>query len=664
METEDYQRIIENFKEIFSDIPLDSKEQILESNIRLLVKEPIDEILLTNKFSLASNIIKLLIEEKVINPNFILSILIKHTNNQIGLFLIGMVFRMGANPNVYFPVPGYENLHILCALSLRSGDLTDPYFRNICHLLRNFGSNIEYPAINLKNYDTANLDISYVEKVTKESSSKLDSNITVKKFIREQGKLPDEDLSDFLDSIENDLLLNFTIAYDNTELFRRIHELDFFDEIFNKGNNSLNATLSLFLNISTASANNIANEITDKIIKSINKDTINTQRIPIYAAIISSDMELFKLMAGKGSAIKYVSITHLIANYKRYKNMQLNIYKNNFWMLLDAIGIGADIDIFQFDLFTSTAEYSEIEEVKKAYDNPKWKKLCNIVKEDEVRQEIKQLSFELNLGTNLTEKEACTKFKQISLLDKNHFIESAIRRQEDRISSELSTINDFTNGGKAPKKRCNIKSTVMKNPYAYNDARMAFYRDSEDGEVWCFTSDTFSTLIANKINPYTSKRLPDKFIETLKAQTNILRDLGLYDFNNSIKDTLKEYFDRNVINNKKTDYSYNTVIKCLSLYGLSEERFNSLGENSLKQTILNDICDVNLNFFDVLTPKHQVILTSRIIYSLSKSMKEPGNFFQTISRAVVGNLQDVTFENNESNKNDEEAINNYMGMLE
>jgi len=664
MADDDYQRIIEKFKEIFSDIPLDTRREILDSSIRLLVGNPVEEILLTNHFSLASNIIKLIIEEKLVDVNYILSMLIKHTKNQIGLFMIGMVFRRGANPNVYFPVPGYDNLHILCALSLRSGDMTDYYFRYVIQLLKVFGSNINYPAINIKKFDTANLDISYVEKVAQESSNTLNQQITVKQFVREQGKLPDEDFEDFLNSIEEDMLLNFTIAYDNTELFSRVYQLEFFDEIFNKGKNTTNAILSLFLNISTANATNIANEITDKIIKSINKDTINTQRIPLYAAIVSSDMGLFKLMAAKGSAIKYVSITQLIANYKRYKNMDLNIYKNNFWMLIDAVNIGADIDIYQFDLFTSAAEYNEIEELKKSYDTPKWKKLCAVIKEDEPRQEIKQLSFELNLGTNLNEKEACNKFKQISLLDKNHFIESAVRRQEDRISNELSIINDFTGGGKAPRSRCSKKSTIIKNPYAYNDARMAFYKDPEDGEVWCFTSDTFSNLVANKINPYNGKRLPDKFIETLKAQVNILRDLGLFDYNNSIKDTLKEYFERNQINNKKTDYGYNTVVKCLSLYGLSEERLNSLGENSLRETVLNDICDVNLSFFDILTPKHQVIITCRVIYSLSKTMKEPGNFYQTISRAVVGNTTDTIYESDDKNLEEEKAISNYMGMLE
>lgn len=663
MSDDNYERIIDNFKEIFTDIPLDTRRSIMESNINKLVKDSIPETMLTNHYSLASNIIKLIIEEKLVDVNYILSMLIKHTKNEIGLFMIGMVFRLGANPNVYFPVSGYGNIHILCALSLRLGDLTDFYFRYIIQLLKVLGSNINYPAYNLKESDTSNLDVNYVEKVAEEVSDDQNLKMTVGEFVRSQGKLPDEDFTDFLDSIEDEKLLDFTIAYDNVELFQKVVELDYFKSIFNTDSQEAEI-VSFFLNISTANALNIANEITDKIIPTINTATINTQRIPIYTAVISSDLNLFKLLARKGSSIKYVSITQLIANYKKYKRKNLKIYNNNFWMLLEAVNIGADIDIYQFDLFTSTADYDEIEEIKKAYDVPKWKKLCAVTKEDETRQEIKQIAFELNLDYNMKENEICNKIKQISLLDKNQFLESAIKRQEDRITVELSNINQFTGGGKPPVSRCSKKSTIIKNPYAYNDTRMAFYRDPDDNEIWCFTSDTFSNLIASKINPYTGKELPDKFIETLKAQINILVGLGLFNFNNSIKDTLKEYFNRSIINNKKTDYSYNTVVKCLSLYGLSEEKLNSLGENSLNETILNDICNVNLTFFDSLTPKHQVIITTRIIYSLSKNMKEPANFYETISRAVIGNLDEITYDQDDQDDQEENTLNNYMSMLE
>ena len=640
-----YEQLMDAFKEVFSDIPLEAKKEIMETIIKKLVSVPLENLAPTNQFSLASNMIKLIIEDKIINPNEILTYLVKHTENYIGLLLIGMVFRKGSNPNIYVNAGGYGNVHLLCFLSLRRNDVIDVYFRNICMLLRSLGSNINYPAFNLKQNDTSNLDINYVEKIANQIKGKDDSNMTVNDFIRAQGKLPDEEEEEYINSIEFDLLIRYSLAKSDPDLFLAIVEKDDeFKDVFLKGKNSRFYILKLFLDISTADALSIANEITDKIIPKLDKILIYSQTLPLYTAVVSSDKDLFKLLISKGSSIKYLSITALIANYKKYKDRENSIYKNNFWMLIDAINIGADIDKYQFEFFTSSAEYKEILELEKAFQTPKWKKLCSIITE-KPNQEIKQIAFELNLDYNASKEAICNKLKQISLIDKNQFIESAIKRQEDRMSAELSTVLDFPKGTLPPKARCSLKSSILNNPYAYNDTRMAFYRDPEDDEVWCFTSDTFSNLLYSKINPYTGKKLPDKFLQTIKAQTNILRELGVFNFNNNIKDTLKEYFDRSVINNKKTDFAYNTVVKCLSLYGLSEERLNSLNSFILDETILNQICDIKLTFFDMLTPKHQVILTSRILYSISKSLKNPGDFYRSISRAALGNYESRNDEN-------------------
>ncbi len=130
-----------------------------------------------------------------------------------------------------------------------------------------------------------------------------------------------------------------------------------------------------------------------------------------------------------------------------------------------------------------------------------------------------------------------------------------------------------------------------------------------------------------------------------------------------MKDTLKEYFSRSVVNNKKTDYAYNTVVKCLSLYGLSEERFNTLGELSLSETILNEICNVKLVFFDTLSPKFRVIITARIIYSISKNIEDPESFFDNIARATLGDsvVEDQTEDPYEK---DEDELNSYLGLLD
>jgi hypothetical protein len=653
----DSDSIIENisdyFKEITTNQPLVAKKEYMENIIKSVVDVELAPDVINEIFPQVANFIKMVIDERIMNANFILLWLVKHTSNYIGLYLIGLVVRKGANPNIYFPT-GSQNLHILCALAIREEGV-DFYFRHICMLLRTLGSNIEYPAYNLRDRDTNELDINYVQKLSGEGE--IDLAITVNDFVRNQSKIPDEDLKDYINSVEDDMLAYFTIATDEVYLFQELLNLDFFKE---RMNSDIKATIKLFFDISTASALNIANQIVTSKLSYANSE-FNNQKIPILVSVYALDEEMFNLMASKGAEIKYLSITNLIANYKKYKNKEIKLYKNASKMLLDAINIGADIDLYQFEMFTTAADYQEIDDLKKAYEVPKWKKLC-AVQSDEPRQEIKQIAFELNLNYNMTEEKICNKLKQISYLDQRQFLESAMERQQDRITAEVSQSDDYTGFRKPQKSKCSNKSMAIRNPYAYNDGRMAFYQDPDDDEIYCFTSDTFSNLIATRKNPYNGKPLPEKFIETMKAQINVLRDLGLFDFNHSMKDTLREYFDRHKISNKKTDYAYNTVVKCLSLYGLSEDKFNSLSSATLENIIINEICGVKVNFFDVLTPKHQVILTSRIVYSMSKKNQEAEQIYQEIARITIGESPENIEQ--EQNDNEDDALNEYMRMLE
>jgi len=237
----------------------------------------------------------------------------------------------------------------------------------------------------------------------------------------------------------------------------------------------------------------------------------------------------------------------------------------------------------------------------------------------------------------MSEEKICNKLKQISLIDKMEYFESAVKRQEERVASDVAGNEEYLGSKEISKPRCNSKTTVIKNPYAYNDARMAFYKDPKDGEIWCFTSDTFTSLISSQINPYNGNPLPIKFVETLKAQVNILKELGVFDTSINIKDALKDIYERSVINNVKTDYAYNTVIKCLSLYGVSEERFSTLKTITQEDTILRDICGVNLKHFEILSPRHRIITTARVVYSLSKNKEtDPSELYKQIAQAIVG----------------------------
>ena len=89
---------------------------------------------LSNAFSIFSNYLRMIMRRKLANPNFILSSVIKwaragHDNkNPIGLLILGMVIREGANPNVYLTFPEKGNLHVLAWMSAARGP-ADPLYQ-------------------------------------------------------------------------------------------------------------------------------------------------------------------------------------------------------------------------------------------------------------------------------------------------------------------------------------------------------------------------------------------------------------------------------------------------------------------------------------------------------------------------------------------------------
>ena len=182
---------------------------------------------------------------------------------------------------------------------------------------------------------------------------------------------------------------------------------------------------------------------------------------------------------------------------------------------------------------------------------------------------------------------------------------------------------------------------------------MAFYRSSDDDEVYCFTSDIFSELISSGVNPYNGEKLPINFMNTIRSQLNILAELDIYNDDTDVKDGYNEIFEKSVINNKKTEYAYNTTVTALENSGISKLRFETLSLLTQKDTILSQICNVNVDHFELLTPTHRRLTVGRVIYSLAKNKEiydKPSELFDEIASAlgngstIDDDMEDINFE--------------------
>ena len=153
----------------------------------------------SNVYSFFSNYLRYAIEEKRLNPNNLLMFAIKYTNNYIGLYLIGMLIRAGANQNVYIPTREYGPIHILATLVLRRNG-PDPYFNKICVLLRLLGSDYNYPVFNNSQFTDTAVDLTFIDSLTEQTNRK--KNISTRMFMMELGKNPDININTYLKSLE------------------------------------------------------------------------------------------------------------------------------------------------------------------------------------------------------------------------------------------------------------------------------------------------------------------------------------------------------------------------------------------------------------------------------------------------------------------------------
>ena len=287
----------------------------------------------------------------------------------------------------------------------------------------------------------------------------------------------------------------------------------------------------------------------------------------VYLSINGQNYDVFQHVLDKGGEMDYLSMTELICRYNL--SAKDNILRETYGRMISyAIRSGAKIDSRQLQVLSLEGTVDLVEGIRENYRNPEWKKLCKKtgVKDSFSSKRLRQIAFDLNIDFGLSTGEICDKLEKISNIDRLTYFNTSMERQKERIARTLMEAGDVREGDSLERFRCNVKASVINNPYAYNDGRVSFYTDG--GELWCFTSDLFDSLIATEINPYTNKKLPDSFLETIKSQVNILEFLGLKKSKDqrSIDESLKEVFDtKNEVSNRYSDDIYNSFVNMMAI---------------------------------------------------------------------------------------------------
>jgi hypothetical protein len=481
------------------------------------------------------------------------------------LLLLGFLIKNGLDTNYYFEGPYQIKVHIAVFINTLMGD-GSIYRKYVMDLLQKSGSNFLSVA-----YTGGRTDAQTVSNVIKVEKINPGDNINVGSYVfTSSNKKLDFTWIDICNIIL-DKNFDYTSAL-STGMEMEGKEPDVLNFLNNVSDDKPLKSLVVF--------NMMVMSDSVKILESTsNKCLIWNQyggiQQSIYLSINGQNLTFFRTVIDKGGEMSYPAMTELICRHNLASKNKDNILKDTYSKMISyAIKTGSHMDTRQYQMLSLEASVQLIEEIREDYRAPEWKKLCrkSTLKDGFTNKRLRQIAFDLNIDFGLSSGEICGKLEKINEIDRVAYLNSAIERQKERIARSLLDAGEVTENT-VERTRCNVKSTLIKNPYAYNDGKVAFV--VEGGELYCFTSDLFESLIASKKNPYTGKTLSDSFIETLKSQVRILEFLGLKKSRdqNSIDETLQQVFDTtNEINNQKSDFVYNQSVSLLSIITKLDER--------------------------------------------------------------------------------------------
>ena len=187
-----------------------------------------------------------------------------------------------------------------------------------------------------------------------------------------------------------------------------------------------------------------------------------------------------------------------------------------------------------------------------------------------------------------------------------------------------------------------------KNPYAYNDVDLAFYR-SRDGAVWCYTSDEFPDLLADQINPITREKLPTKLLTEMKHKQNQSDAVGISPRDPAhppltYQEGLRKLHQVDTVNNRENHKIEKAFFKIADIYGLDKENIHKLTRDQA-EFLLNELLEISSENgtkrrLEVaqLDPSYARMTFIRVGYKiLSRNPKIIPDFFQSIKMISSSN---------------------------
>lgn len=560
------------------------KEKLSAVEIHRLFQTPI-----TPEFNL---LIYRALQRQAINPDVTILQVIPRAVSKEYLITIAMCLRFGADSNMYVEAPRLGTIHILGYVysMLGNGQIVDESVLNtIVLMLLLSSSRPSMPIFDSKG-----------GRIREPGDTQPISSLTVTEWLNEQGyntllnDLPAWNADELKQVVDKESMVILSILLDNPALMTREY-------------------LPQDMSLAIRSFSPI-----DKI--PVSDDKILMDYTSMSEAVTHLNADAYDKLLKKGLDPSYLLINKILISLRTYHTEgNISASQELQRMLISSVSLGIQLDQDQMNI-VSTLGRDILEAVMKEYEQPYWRKICRATdSKQQLPDQLRRLAISLNIDPNSSRTAVCENISNLAKSDKEALKEAARRRQQLRMASDLGTMNEFL-GNKTPTLVCRNKSLLPHDPLDYNDVDLAYYRDDQ-GAVWCFGSDSFSSLLESGVNPYNSTILPESFKVELRYRIDLLNQLGIdstrvYRAPMTFSQSIESLTAKDIVNEKGSVEITNTFIQIAAQNNISAETIKSLTKDQMIAAFRSIGYEVNLS---PLSTSHALIATAHIVVYLQRN---------------------------------------------
>jgi len=351
----------------------------------------------------------------------------------------------------------------------------------------------------------------------------------------------------------------------------------------------------------------------------------------IFEAVQYYNDKLIEYYAYRGIYMSYPLINTVILRIRQYQQTNNPVLRDVFLRMLEyGIVNGMQIDVEQRNLLSSLSAEGEIyRRLVELYTRPYWEKECSHINmfDNKVPERLLTIAHEVGFEAQ-SHSSICLQLADMATMDPETLKETSKQRQRMRISSMHARPGELT--GDAPFiLACTNQVEIEGDPFDITDLNLAHYRDIR-GDLWCFTSDQFESLMEGKANPINNERLPESFLADLKFRLERLKALGRdprrWQRYSELVDSITK---PDTVSNAFTDIQVSRFIDLMTSYGLPRKGLESISAPNFDEAVTRAGYSANLRY---LTRIHALNTVAYIVNGFMINDPERG---RRIARSVA-----------------------------